>query len=796
MKLIKYEILKICYNNIMVVFFLTFLMLNLSLFLWRSTSQYQYMIDCAEEYSRMEMMYEAMPFQEAYDDLTKKAGFIENTDIIETALQYNMTEIIEDILADNPDILEQYDQMKADGTLLTNREKTVVRLIYAQAVYINGYQEYVENVQLQAEKMNTITIFNKPGTFSYRNIARTSADFEHNKGLPLMFGQSTGLVAFSKFYVTDIFVLFLMLLISARLFWYEKEKGLLVLVKSGVNGRLRMAFAKILTLFIFASAIAVIFYGMNIAAAQWLFGFGDTSRYVQSMIEFSGSNIIITVGQYLSLFLLGKIFLVCVFALMFSAAFSFFKNNAVAVLCISGIICGCYFAYRHIPYLSVFNPFKFLNPVAALNVMDVVSEYHNINLFGFPCNRINSLFITMSVLFLSFGGVVVYLYTARLNPKRQPKLFLVICDFVRKILVKFYGIYLMWHEFCKLAFSRKMILLPVLVVFFILNGIIKSEPVYSFDDDVYISYITELEGEFTVQKEEYILNKAERFNNLPAEAENIWKKLETGEITKNRYDYEMFILDEFGKRRIGFQKVWEQYNYIKALNEEGIRAGFVNEFSSDYLFNQTDRNIMSGLFWLLLTLIVSAVVFCQEYKQGMIYIINPAKNGKGKLYLCKSVIAAVFATCFMAVYIPQYVNSYNFYSLGDLSLSIRNIRMFADFPFNISIMSFIVIFHIAQWITVISALFVTVFISVKLKNQIAAIITAMVFLTVPLIIFLCGVGFAKYLPFAGAFLLDHTMRLRGDFIISVISLILTFVLGLVFLILSYLEFCNIGRQKR
>ena len=179
----------------------------------------------------------------------------------------------------------------------------------------------------------------------------------------------------------------------------------------------------------------------------------------------------------------------------------------------------------------------------------------------------------------------------------------------------------------------------------------------------------------------------------------------------------------------------------------------------------------------------------------MIHIMNPSKNGKGRLYFSKIAVSSVFVLSSMAVYVPQYINSRRFYPLGDLSLPLKNIRQFSDFPFEISIRGYLIFTHSVQTLGLLAALFLTVFLSVKLKKQVTVSITALACSTISPILFSCGIRFAKYLPFASAFLFHQSAGQRTGCIIGMASLLITSVLGIVFLRFSYLEFCNRRRTK-
>lgn len=572
MGLVKFELGKVFRNRRVRVLVLVLLILNPPLLFWNIRSRYDYVLDSKPEYESLLEEYAGMDLAASQRELTERAEQAREFSQLESARQSGNTALL-DILQ------EQSPNLAGD--------------------YMASYPDYIAGMEDQAEQMRRASIFNKPGTFSYRNVQKTPEDFRKNRGLTLKFGSSAGLEALSRFFLTDVLVLFLTLLFAVRLFREEREKGLLPLVRS-------TALAKLLT-------------------------------------------------------------------------------------------------------------------------------------------RLN-------------GGELF----------RQ--------------------------ELRKLAFSRKMAVLLLALGLFIGQSVQKTEPVYAFDDGVYQSYVDTLEGELTPEKERFLQEEEQRFQTTGERRLALRQDLDDGKNTPNQYEYGIFELDNFEAKQTGFSRVWDQYQRLLDLRDRGIRAGFVSELSEDYVFSRPERDAALGMLALALTLTAASATFCQEYRGGMIQILNPTKNGKGRLFAAKLGAVALFALCFFLVGLPQYLNGRRYYSLGDLTLPVQNLERFAGTPGKISILTYLLLWQGAKLLTLGAGLALAVWFAVRFRSQAPALLAGLGVAELPPVLYLCRVSGAKFLPFAGGFLLSQGTGNRGEVLGSLAGLILTAALGLGLGTAAYQTFCNRRRK--
>lgn len=218
---------------------------------------------------------------------------------------------------------------KDDKLREKNLEKaTVVTDLITQQDYIDGYDEYINDMQSRVDNQLSFSIFAKPGTFAYKNIEQTPLDFQKLKGTELKVGNNTFVEQSTQFKITDYLLLVVMVVVTIILFCVEKEKGLYPLVRSTKKGRVATIVAKLSVVLVVTLISAILFYLYNVLISGFYFGFGDMSRSIQSISLFINCSLKISIKEYLALWILGKGLSLCTLSLMVSLGFVAFKTIA------------------------------------------------------------------------------------------------------------------------------------------------------------------------------------------------------------------------------------------------------------------------------------------------------------------------------------------------------------------------------------------------------------------------------------------------------------------------------------
>lgn len=673
-----------------------------------------------------------------------------------------------------------------DDTAKIYEKYGIYEKLSAHINYLDGYGEYIESIKDKADEMLTFSIFFKKGSFSYRNILKTPGDYQHLRGIPIKLGIEEGIIAATNFRIADILVIIFTFLVCALLFWHEKENGIFNLIKSCKNGRTGAIAAKLMATGLVCILSAVILYGSVFCISGWIFGFGDTSRFIQSMPYFEKSNLLLTTGQYIMLFLMGKVSVVLLISLVFALLFMMFDNSTKVYLSIIAILAAGYTTYTYIMPLSPFNIFKYINIFAFLDMGDLLGRYNNISFFGLPIGRvtISGIVIFASIMSLSITNIMLFAVQRKATTRDS---FGPLGERLKGFLYRRFkwlgSTSLIWHESYKLMFSGGAILIILSLIYIGHSDLLKKAPESDFYEMVYDGYMEKLEGAITPEKETFILNEREYFETLSDRQTSLGEMYESNEITKAQYDIAMADIASSQVRERVFNDIEEQYLYLLDLEGSGRTASFINRINSDYIFHYKQRDIKNALILSAMIIIAISTVFCREYKNDMINILLPTKNGRSDLFIRKVIVSSVLAILLtLLVYLPEYINMLKFYNLGDYRASVQSIQRFKNLGsinigpknlryvspgpneiglgspgFNISIGGFIA----AKWlVTILGAvsmsLFV-IFISIISKSQAITVFIAALSIIAPILMEALGMGILRFFSYNNTFLINNTL---------------------------------------
>ncbi len=267
-------------------------------------------------------------------------------------------------------------------------EKMLLVDISSQIKYIDSYDKFINEMDNRAKEQLKFSIFTKKGTFAYNNIQKTPSDFEQLKGIDLVVGNNSCVKTATTFQMTDYLVLILVILMCIFLFSVEREKGLYPLVRSTTNGRIPTALSKLAVIAFVSVFITITFYAENILVSGWYFGFGDFSRSIQSIDLFMNCSLKLNIGQYIILWIIGKVTLFTSLALILSFIFTAIKNSSITYAVLAIVFSLEFFCFMFIQDNSSLNMLKFVNPVYLMSGNNIFGKYQNVNFFQIPVNII------------------------------------------------------------------------------------------------------------------------------------------------------------------------------------------------------------------------------------------------------------------------------------------------------------------------------------------------------------------------------------------------------------------------
>lgn len=289
--------------------------------------------------------------------------------------------------------------------------------------HIAGYDAKLAEIQQQAEFMRTISIYNDPDSFAFKNIEQTAADFKRLEGCKLTPGNDEVLTSVVTSRSVNICSLVLMLA-TVLMFFDDRSRGMRGLVYGFPNGRLRLGLYRFIAI-VFTAALAVAaIHGTTAIASMALYGdFIDTNRMIQSVVLFADYTIPMRAGEFLALYAALQ-FCGCVLSgLLFWAILMWTPDYRIGCAMIAVLTAIEYVLYSSLTpndalgWLAGANIFVIWSPV------QVFAHYLNYDLFGTVVSAFT--LVVGTIIFWTVAlGILCLIGQARIRPAAAKKIHL------------------------------------------------------------------------------------------------------------------------------------------------------------------------------------------------------------------------------------------------------------------------------------------------------------------------------------------------------------------------------------
>lgn len=721
---------------------------------------------------------------DAYSQILGVSGILD-----EAQRQQQLDELQKQFPKEYDDYVKHPERVKA-----LQQDEFVYRRLIQEANYIEGFDESIDNIKAQAEKMQQISIFGQKGTFSYNNIMKTPEDFAPLRSLPLSFGDSTGLTAASTFRITDGLLLLFSFFLCFLLFLQEKESGLFTLLRTAKNGRARLAGAKLLSAVLIVFIVSLICYGAIFLSASYVYGgFGDLSRYVQSMQAFSRCTIPMTVGQYIIVFLLSKAAAMLLITLLFAAVFSLSSSSGQAYVLIGGVVCINFITYLLIPPYSYLNLFKYMNFFELTDTYALYAQYQNINLFTLPVDRVLfSYGFSACLAVLSVAGIfLVFVKGIKL---RGAAFLQKASDRIARLLARVRkSSRLFSHELFKLLIGGKAAVLLLAVILLTVYGLRQTELFLYTPEQVYVECANTLAGALNDQKIQYIQTERASLDAIGEEISALYEKAALGEISSQDAELQATLLrNRVQEKEEPLRVIEQQSAYLQTLKEtRGITGAFVNERYTKEFFDRPESGQVTSILYIFLLIFAASYLVSYEYQTGMVRIVTAAKHGKRRLFFTKYAVLFLFAIVLWAVlYSRELIDMVRFFPIGDLNVPIQSMEQFSEIPVSMSIGTYLFCLYGLRLIGGLIVCAFTLSLSVfRIRRAFLILISSAVFL-LPMLFEMLGLFSLLLFTANGLFCLNEISALPGGFFTAVAEAVVFALLCGAFGLVARRRFCN------
>lgn len=755
MRIIKYEIFKILSKKAFLLIVSFMFITNLLLYYGEQVKSEEIFIDNKDAYYGLESNYREMTSEKALQEIITIKNELQSYQFLGGNNEYN-NDFINEIEKRDPNIINRF----SESVYKNNNEKLIVdsyfiNLLFDQITYINGYSNYINSIKEKSENMVDISIFHNKGSFAYKNIIKTPKDFEHLKGIELKLGLQKGIVSATDFKLTDIFTLIIIFIMCIYLFVVERDLGLIQLIKSNKKGRVNVAIAKILTLVLGISIISILFYGSILLLSYIIYGFGDSSNYIQSLSAFRECTMLINIKGYLIIYILYKIITLILIGLILTLIFLLLKNTLEVYLVTLILSIISFISYIFIYPSSYINFIKYINIFYFLDVFKIISEYTNINIFGNAINSKSIYFTLTLIILIILITINCYIFCTR-DILSKESIMENITNRIKYRLFRLRGTSSLFiQEFYKIIIYNKVYIIFMVIAVIIGNNVINSKKNFTTDEIIYKNYINVLKGEITDEKIDYIDDEKRKFDEL----EDKYGSIDRMQISDKEKYIERNKLDIIKPKKIIFDDIIKQYEYLINLkNENKIDGEFVDIISYNNLFNDDRASIVNGIILAILIIMCLANIFSIDFKNKSINILGCTKYGFTRGIIYKYLISIGIILFIAALFIiSRYIEIYRLYELDNLEAPIQSIYKYYNFPLKLSILNFIVLKEILMILGLFTMASVILLISVIVKNYSISIIISISLIIIPMILNLISIDILNLISFNNIFMLNDTL---------------------------------------
>ncbi|MBQ8897480.1 MAG: hypothetical protein IJY86_03285 [Clostridia bacterium] len=541
-----------------------------------------------------------------------------------------------------------------------------------------SYETYVKDIIKRAQIMLITGTVSNDSKFIYNNTSKTLEDFSDFPPVEVKYSVSNGVLAATDTPLTDIFCIVAVAIAGVFVCRTERDDGILAIVMPTAKGRSATAVAKLVTLLMASWAACLLLCATNYGFALFRYGFGDTSRSIQSVHEFASCTSLISVGQFLLLSLIVKLVSAAVWGTVIFVAANAFRRTSLSLLVYLGAF-ALSAAASALPSGSRLTLLRYANPVSFFDAGSVVGKYINLNFFGAAVGIRPTciVFGVLIVLGCVFWGIWTF---AKMYPSATAKTIR-----LRTGKLRIRGHSVGFYELKKLFVYRLGIAVLIAAALFQINS---ADNVYydtGEDESLFRAYMTKLEGPVDGTQDVFIEEERQRIFSAGDEIAELEQKYAEGLISYKEFATENSRLLSLQKRASAFSML-ESYQY--SVQESGADT-YVYPTGYKMLFNhRTTANTHAMLESIVLIVGLSSL-FAGDFESGTVFLLNPLPRGRKYLYRRKLASAALFcvATAVIA-FIPDYFTVKDSFSLNFWTASTASLPFLSDIPFQMPIWVF------------------------------------------------------------------------------------------------------------
>lgn len=746
MKLICFELEKVWKKKQVIILLIIIMFANISLHWYNNRAiREDNLTDRAglHSYKKVAETMADMKESEKYTYLQEMAEDLECIRRVSVAAAFLSTDenFFEQISEEDQAIFKKWYPVYKKGNYLkyTDSLYQEIRLIdelCEEAGQVTQYKEYLQEMKQSKEELSSISIFAKKGkeSFAEKNIKKSEEDYKKRTADNVRWIPSKGVVSAIDNPITSILFFISVFLFAIWGILEEKDKKLFFITRITDKGVLHNGTARIVALGISCVFLSILLYGCNYIWYGSQTGFWDVSLDIQSVSAYMQSCYNLNIGQFMLLSVFTKAFVAFGFGLLLQCITILSCRKIMPFVIGIIILVSNTLLYESLPSVGILCSFKYLNIIGIFHTENLYGDYLNFNIGGEPVSR---MWLSISLLFLLVfvGWIAVTVAFC------QGKNFYFVQRQRRKWISFKPHNSLFRYECYKMFVTNHAIL--VLTGCLLAAGYYNSQNyALSAKEQYYKELMTDLEGGLTKEKEQVLLAEKKKYDNAFEELDYIEEMVAAKKISELEAEERKDILYAIVAFYPSFQRAWWQYEHI--LDQGGV---FVYDTGYLYMFGTWGKGFISEVFIFSLGILLMFSNFVSmEYQNKTNLLIYSSTLGMKKVLKRKAWVCILVGICLpVCIRIFYWIQIRNIFPTHYWNSSIQGILQYQNIPFDIPIWLFFVVIVILQ-ILVCSILALSVmFLSYWRKNFMQTILIGTIIFVVPLVLYMQGIDFTKYL---------------------------------------------------
>ncbi len=568
-----------------------------------------------------------------------------------------------------------------------------------------GYQEYLNNIAESALKYGRLSIFANEDGFSKRNIKKTADVYGSLPEIEIVPGKSRGVVMASQYNGSVILGFMFVMYVVFMLITREKEIGSLALTMTAKSGHIHHGAVKLMMCFVSSIVISVLLETENWAAASCYYGLGDMGRSIQSIPEYQPCVFDVSIVQFMLISVCFRtmcIFMVSSVIFLIACRSRGLAELAIKLTVVFGVEGA---AYCTIPGNSIWGLLKYINIYGSLDSSELLGNYLNLNLFGYPVWYLPVFIIFSVTVIIAFAVWGIYAY-AHMGAMPSGKKF--------RLVKLNSGTSSVFLQECYRYFVCEHVLW--IIILLIIVRILTFSPVretFEFQDDVYYKqYMLKLEGEYSEEKEAMIDEEEKTYREITEKA-----------------NAASASTDDVSVRNLIWMKYNDETAHFKVLDKVREQAWYLKDKQGAFMYDQGYRilagedsgkeaDILLALTSGLLMMICSVFMYGPDYQTGTDRMIRATMRGRRYLYVRREVIGTiVLLIIFGITYIPYILSVLNAYGTQGMDFPACSVRCLGGYPRWVTIRLYLIGLNLLRFMVLWIGMNFLWYISAKVRSM-------------------------------------------------------------------------------